>query len=291
MSVDLMITQKGLFKKPLPLSVIIGDRLGYGNYDDQWRLEEGRLGDAEFTAFLPEVLARGFTVFWSKGEKQEVMLRLLTPTGREEIREFYRTVERIMGYWNASLEVEGEKVKLSDWLAGMEDHIDFNTRGLHSLCQQILEDQDPDMTLFSALWPLTIGKEEARRFLDDIDAFEEWLADRQHIDAYFASPRFFLRDGVWTGFYMLGEGIRSIFPTKPSVPYGIIDPKTNELLKCDAYRVSLYCPGTKETIGELPFETFRERVPAEKTAYYDGGHCLLSPFTRTELETLLNEGR
>ena len=80
MSVDLTITQKGLFPKTLPLSVILGDRLRYGSYDAAWRLEQGKLAEGEFIAYLPDAIGRGFSVTWSDREKHRVELRLLSPT-------------------------------------------------------------------------------------------------------------------------------------------------------------------------------------------------------------------
>ena len=97
MSLDVTIKQTGLFKKTLPLSVLLGDRLHYGWDDDGVRLQQGQLADDGFVAFLPDAIARGFSMTWNAQETQHVELHLPSPTSREEIRDFYATVQRVMG--------------------------------------------------------------------------------------------------------------------------------------------------------------------------------------------------
>ena len=89
MSVDVIIRQKGLFRKPLALQPVTGGELRYGKYNSGWRLEEDeKLDLTDFTCYLPEAIGRGISVTWDPRQKREVSLRLLTPTGTEEIRAF-----------------------------------------------------------------------------------------------------------------------------------------------------------------------------------------------------------
>ena len=57
MSIDVILTQKGLFKKPMPLEVILGKELAYGKMEG-FRLIRGQLGETEFLAYHPEHIAR-----------------------------------------------------------------------------------------------------------------------------------------------------------------------------------------------------------------------------------------
>ena len=289
MSVDLTITQKGLFKKTLPLSVILGDRLHYGSYDDSWRLKNGELAEREFIAYLPDAIARGFSVTWNNLEKHSVDMRLLTPTGREEIKEFYAAVSRIMKYWNADLLVEGEKVSLERWTAGSGDYIDFNTRVLHDICQKIEDGEIREYTLFSALWPLTIGKEEAHSFIDDPGAFDSWLSEKQSIDVYYAGPRFYRTENGIIGRYVLSENVRSVFPLKPEVPFGMTDPETGNQLKCDNFLVSFFSFTKDGFIGELNYDSFIRRLPSEKTSRYDQKNCIIEQMDLGELQELVSD--
>ena len=289
MSVDLTITQKGLFKKTLPLTVILGDRLHYGSYDAGWRMEQGKLAENEFTAFLPDSIARGFSVTWNAREKHRVDIRLLSPTSRVEIKEFYAAVGRIMQYWNADLWVEGEKVSFDRWMAGLNDFIDSNTRALHCFCKRINDGESEELTLFSAFWPLTVAKEEALRFEDDPDAFEAWLHEKQSVDAYYVSPRFYQTDAGIIGRYVLKENCRSIFPLTPSVPFGLTDSGTGQQLVCNDYQVDIFSSTEDEIIGKLSFDLLIQRLPSEKITRYDKNNYLIEPLSPGEIQKILGD--
>lgn len=139
MSVDVIIRQKGLFRKPLALQPVTGGELRYGKYNSGWRLEEDeKLDLTDFTCYLPEAIGRGISVTWDPRQKREVSLRLLTPTGTEEIRAFYRMVERVVHFWHGELEVDGSTISLEEWLKGQEDYFRFNTEALKTFCEEVL---------------------------------------------------------------------------------------------------------------------------------------------------------
>ena len=79
MSIEVTIRQTGLFKKTLPLSVILGDELQYGRLVGE-RLEPGVLAPDWFIAYNPQHIGRGFSVDWLKSEKKQVYLRLPMPS-------------------------------------------------------------------------------------------------------------------------------------------------------------------------------------------------------------------
>ena len=285
MSLDLTIRQKGIIKKTLPISVILGDRLHFGSYDYAWRLEYEKLSENEFIAFLPDALARGFSVTWNSEEKQSIEMRMLTPTSREEIREFYAAVSRIMDYWNADLFVEGEKISLKKWTAGIDDYIDFNTRALNSYCEAVIKDSENAMTFFSAFWPLTIGQEEASRFMDNPEAFEAWMHERLSIDAFYSAPMFYEEDGHIYGRYLFLEDCRTILPTNPSVPFGVNDPDTGKKLICNDFRVGVY-PREGDILADVDFGQFIDRLPADQVSRYDEKSVLIEPIGLSDLKKL-----
>ena len=285
MSLELTIQQKGFAKKTLPLSVILGDKLSYGSYDYAWRLEYDKLSEREFTAFLPNALARGFSVTWNSEEKQSIQMRMLTPTSREEIREFYAAVSRIMEYWNANLFVEGQKISLKKWISGIDDYIAFNTDALNGYCKATMKDENGGMTFFSAFWPLSIGQEEASRFLNNPDAFEAWMHERQSIDAFYTAPMFYEEDGNVFGRYLFLEDCRCIFPKEPSVPFGVSDPDTGKKLSCSEFRVGVY-PKKGDILADVDFEEFINRLPADKVSRYDEKRILIEPIDMSDLKKL-----
>lgn len=288
MSIDVAIKQKGFFKKALPLSVILGNELQYGSYEGM-SLRPNKMGEGEFIAYYPEKLGRGFSVIWSEGEKETVVLRSLTPTCPEELSAFYRTVERITSYWKCELEVDGTMQKPKQFLAGLQDMIRFNGDVLTKIAEQIVSGESGSMTLQSAMWPLTIGREEAEVFLRDKDEFYHWMHEKQSVDVYFANPHFFRTEQGIVGRFALTENTPSIFPAEPYVPYGIVDPETDKALKCDDYAV-LLCSTTKNAaLGEVDYKTFKSRLPVEKYERYDGVNLLISGLSLEELEEMLKD--
>lgn len=287
MSIDVVITQKGLFKKTLPLQVILGSDLSYGSYDFGFRLNVEQRDEFELIAYLPNQIGRGFSVIWNPKEKHRIVLRALTPTCEEELREFYGCIKRISEYWKCDLEVDGVPTTFSQFQAGLEDMIAFNEKALINMCQAILAGEHPSLTLFSAMWPMELGKQEAEQFLSNPKDFHQWLHDRQSLDVYYAAPMFYdTEDGI-VGIYVLTEDCDSVFPNTPSVPFGIMDPHTNKALTCEQYRVSLVSTTQNEVIGQLDYEEWLERMRSHPLEYYDGGHFRFAGLSLSEMQALL----
>lgn len=286
MSIDITITQKGLLKKPLPLTVILGERLQYGALEGE-RLKPGELGEGAFIAYLPEAIGRGFQIFWQEGEKAKVELRSLTPTTREELRAFYDCVDRICTYWKCELEVEGEKMALRDFQAGFENQADFTLRALRSMSGEILKGKHENLTLHCAMFPLTLGRGEAERFApaENLDGFRDFLHEKQSMDVYYAAPMFY-RDGEGVlGLFVLREGVRSVAPKAPRVPLGVQDPNTGKALQVDRWEIVLG-DADMEQVGRVPYDTFLARLPAARVSRFDGGSILLEGLTLEELRKI-----
>ena len=287
MSIDVVLTQKGFFKKPMPLEVILGKELAYGEMEG-FRLIRGQLGKTEFLAYHPAHIARGFSVIWSPEEKERIQLRALMPSTEAELRDFYDAVDRMVSYWNGRLEVDGAPMNADQFQAGFSEMVSFQQRALEDMCRNILAGMNGDLTLFSARWPLVVGKEEAYRFLEEPETFGQWLHEKQSIDAYYAAPLFFNGPAGILGRYVLTEEVRSIFPTQPSVPFGAIDPKTNQKPVCDDFAVALYSNTRETVIGEIPYDRLLQKIPPEKVSQFDGGTVLLEPLSLSEMEALLD---
>ena len=286
MSIDITITQKGLLKKALPLSVLLGKDLQYGALEGE-RLEPGKLGEADLIAYLPEAIGRGIQIFWREGEKMKVELRSLTPTTREELRAFYDCVGRIAAHWKCDLEVDGEKTTLRDFQAGFENQVSFTLRALRSMSQEILEGKHESLTLYSAMFPLTLGREEAERFAgaESLSGFRDFLHEKQNMDVYYAAPMFY-RDGEGVlGLFVLREGVRSVFPKVPQVPLGMRDPETGKALQVDRWEIALGDVDMKQ-VGQVSYDTFLARLPADRVPRFDGGSVLLEGLTLSQLQKI-----
>ena len=285
MAIDILIKQKMFGGKTMPLDVILGEHLHYGNFvTDQ--LNIGELGENEFVAYNPDSIGRGFSVIWNSGEKRTIALRLPQPSTTLELKDFYEAVERIVKYWDGKLIVEGSRVDLSDFLSGFDDMVDFNEKVIKQMSQQVLDGEYEVFTLYSTMWPLAMGKEEANLFMENPDYYAEWLHEKQSMDVYFASPEFYDGDEGIIGRYILTNNVPVVFPNEPTIPFGTIDTKTGKELECDKWLICLAIEKEEEPLCEMEYSKFLSIIPESKKSKYDGGHFLLNEMTEEELRAL-----
>lgn len=287
MSIDVIIKQKGIFKKDLPIKVILGNNLSYGTFDGL-RLKRGVIDGDEFIVYNSACISRGVSVIYKKSDPNKIILRLLNPTSNEELRDFYQCIGRISDYWKCELEVDGEKKTPSDFQRGFEEICEFNARILHEWSENICSGKSGNFTLFSAFWPLAIGKTEAELFMEKgVDTFRDWMHKKQSIDAYYAKPQFFASDDSVSGKYVITEDTLSIFPLKGHVPFGVVDTRTNKQLVCEDYKMC-FCSITKNAIiGEMPYEQFFKCIDDKKIDRYDAEHVIIYPISLAEMEQIL----
>lgn len=294
MSIDIVIRQKGLFKKDLPLSVILGDHLVGGTYDQHFRLAEGHVSPGgEMAVYDPAHKARGFTVAWNR---RSATLRALHPTTARELEDYYATVERIMTYWNATLEVDGNPgVPLETFLESREEVIAFNNRYADILADKTLEGEGNSMYLACALWPLHFGAEEARAAKDCPEGaaayLAAWLHERQSVEAYYAAPTLVQEAGGIFGRFAFSADCPSIFPRVPKVPFGATDPKTGQPFQVEDYEIALTVPAKSRVLGTVPYDLFLDALEPDKVSVYDGGCILIAAHTEEELEALCLRAR
>lgn len=289
MSIDVIIRQKGFFKKALPLSVILGDHLVGGTYDQHFRLEEGHVAPGgEMAVYDPAHKARGFTVSWSR---RSATLRALHPTCAEELKAFYATVARITDYWSCSLEVDGTPMTPAEFQAGLSDMLEANDRYLDLFIKESM-DKEPyeSMTLFSAFWPLEFGAKEAAEVKDAPEGaparFARWLHEMQSVDVYYAVAGYVEEEDGIVSRFAFTEDCDSLFPVKPSVPFGITG-ADGKPLEVSRYEVAIFSTTTRSVIGMLPYDKFLSALSPDKVSYYDAKRVRIAPHSLSELKELI----
>lgn len=294
MSIDVIIRQKGFFRKALPLSVILGDHLVGGTYDRHFRLAEGHVAPGgEMAVYNPAHKARGFTVSWSR---RSATLRALNPTTARELEDFYAAVERIMGYWNATLEVDGFKnVPLQTFLEGRSAMIQHNEQYLVRFIEKAMDKKPLEsVTLFSALWPLELGAKEAaeiRNAPEGIPArFAGWLHEMQSADTHYAAAGYSEEANGIVGRFAFTEDCDSLFPVRPSVPFGVTG-ADGKPLEVSRYEVAIVATSTPSVsvIGTLPYEAFMAALSPDKVSYYDARRIRIAPHSYSELKELISK--
>ena len=282
MSIDVLIKQRLFGNKTMPLQVILGEHLHYGNFvKDQ--LNVGELGETEFIAYNPKSIGRGFSVVWNPKEKKAIALRLPQPSTTQELKDFYDAIERMVNHWHGNLVVDGSRVSLPDFLSNFENMVNFNNKILNHFSQQVLDGKSDTLTLYSTMWPLTIGKEEATMFMENPNYYAEWLHEKQSINVYFASPAFYIGDNGIFARYILTNNLPAVFPYQPTVPLGTTDPATGKQLECKEWLILLGVEGEKEPLCEMEYSKFLSLIPENKKSKYDGNHFLLAEMTEEEI--------
>ena len=297
MSIDIVIRQKGLFKKTLPLSVILGDNLACGVYEAGYHLDPGewKSEDGEIVVYDPHHKGRGFSVIWTPTQKKGVTLRALHPTCAEELKAFYATVARITDYWNCSLEVDGNPMTPAEFQAGFSDMLKANDRYLDLFIKESM-DKEPyeSMTLFSAFWPLEFGAKEAAEVKNAPEGaparFARWLHEMQSVDTYYAVAGYMEeKDGIVSRFAFT-EDCDSLFPVKPSVPFGITG-ADGKPLEVSRYEVAIVATSTPSVsvIGTIPYEAFMAALSPDKVSYYDAKRVRIAPHSYSDLKELITK--
>ncbi len=285
MAIDVLIKQKLFGGKTMPLEVILGEDLYYGNFVND-RLDEGELGETEFVAFNPESIGRGFSVIWNPKEKKTITLRLPLPSTTQEIKDFYMAIERMVKYWDGKLIVDGSRVSLSDFLSGFDNMVDFNNKTIKRISGQILNGEQGALTLYSAMWPLVIGKEEATLFIENPDCFAQWLHEKQEMDVYFANPAFYAGDNGIFARYVLRNDLPAVYPHQPIVPFGAIDPTTGKQLECEEWWIALGIEDEEGILCEMEYSEFLSLIPENKKSKFDASRFLLAEMTEEEIRMM-----
>ena len=287
MSIDVVIKQRNFIKKKLPLAVILGDDLQYGAFEND-HLNVGVVDKNDFLAFHPKHIGRGFSVLWNEKTKTAVELRLLHPTTPDEISDFYAAVKRIVKYWNGTLFVDGQNITLSRFLKGYDEALRFNEKIIRKFSGEVLDGKHDTLTVYSAMFPLYIGKNEAGMFTENPGTYYQWLHEKQSVSARYASAEFYQTEKGIVGEFTLSAGESVLLSQSPVVPFGMTDTQTGEPLECKKFRVSLISADGKK-IATLPYGDFWKRLPKAKMQKFDGKQTLISPLTEEELQSLTED--
>ncbi len=297
MSIDIVIRQKGLFKKTLPLSVILGDNLACGVYEAGYRLDPGewKSEDGEIVVYDPHHKGRGFSVIWTPTQKKGVTLRALHPTSTYELKAFYATVARITDYWSCSLEVDGNPMTPAEFQAGLSDMLEANDRYLDLFIEKSIDKEQYDsITLFSAFWPLEFGAKEAAEVKNAPEGaparFARWLHEMQSVDTYYAVAGYMEEEDGIVSRFAFTEDCDSLFPVRPSVPFGITG-ADGKPLEVSRYEVAIVATSTPSVsvIGTLPYEAFMAALSPDKVSYYDAKRVRIAPHSYAELKELISK--
>lgn len=275
-------------RKPLPLSVITGGQLWYGNTDEFVQTMLDEVGKTDFIAFDPEHVGRGFQVVWHEGERKSVLLNQPLPCSRGDLIALYAAAERIAEFWHGTIWVDDEKTSLKAFRETLDEHIAANERFIRMMAEKVLSMTDQSVEIYGAMWPLHPGREEAERFLQSPAEYDRWLHEKQAMDAcywpiVYGLPPDRQSAGGYTSFSPLE--IPCIYMDKvPPEGFTTVEPGTGCRVPVSEWLITVE-DGT-EKICEIPYEEFRAKLPADRVSRYDEHMILIQPMTAEELRAI-----
>ena len=143
-----------------------GDYIGFNDYGEVIDWESATWFSIDFeTQENPNGFNNLVIICGLKGESKKHGNRI----SDLELKDFYSAIERMVKYWDAKLVVDGNRLRLDSFMTSLQDMIEFNEKTIKQFSQQILDGEHDTLTLYSTMWPLSIGKEEATIFLKNSD--------------------------------------------------------------------------------------------------------------------------
>ena len=284
MAVEIEIIKIDKSGPDLDIRTLISDDMGIGTYDTSWRLDSGKITN-DMVIYDTKRPGRGISLLLDPDNKDSVKMKLPIPCADHDVEVFIDAALRIGKKMNGFIKTsDGIEMPLQVFVENEDSIREFNRKTIIDVCDKILGGETDSFMLFGAFWPLSMGKTEAELFKADPLKFDEWMRQKQTTDYYYAGANFYRgKDGIF-GLYVLGPDYDSVFPKKPTVPFGFAvggDP-----LKCDDFRVAI-ANSAHEKIGELKYEEFISRLPADKVSRYDEACIVINGLSDDELKKLL----
>lgn len=285
MAIDVVITQKGLFKKALTEELLSPAGLRTGQWNQAGVLDGGPASDGRVLCD-PVQPGRGCYVQAVPGEKERVHLRQTLPCTGRDLELFYSRIEAICRFWKTDrFTQDGGEHRLSDIPQLKEGQLKSCAGLLKAMAEQWKEDGEGILT--GAVYPLYIEPEAIARLKSgDMDFFQMYLAEKQTGDWYYAKPNFFQnQNGVdILGLYAITEEVPSILPLEPFVPplYSVtLQGFSLTAEQVTDWRVSLNRVWEEngetkaDTLGYVSFDEFARKVKLDQCPRYDARHVLV----------------
>lgn len=280
MSVEVVIKNKQLIKKPLTIKDITMGKYAAGTIDQYMRnTREVKAG--ELVVYNPDKIGRGVSVMgWSSAVKDKIAIVANSFSTKYDYEMFYDIIGNIMRVWKTkNFEEEGIKHSSDDLEKLCQEQKNTAMSMMADIDSLVNREDGENLTFFSAMLPLDIKLDLMKKFGEakDEEGYADYLHDLQSIDAYFTVPIFYgqkNKDAVF-GSYAVTSGTDTIFPVEPKVPPFFTDPSTGKALTCSLYIVTLVSYAKQKVIGKISFEDFVRLADIGNCPEFDATHVIL----------------
>ena len=283
MSVEVVIKNRQLFKKPLSINNLTLGKYSYGHFDDYYRRVDGLI-EGFNVLYNPNKIGRGIQFQWSNFLRNEISLSVNFAGTKYDIEMFHEVIRNIMHVWKAkTFERDGVVYKEADIDAWCNSDKDCNWA--------FLAQQEENMTIFGAAFPIDIDfkNEEITKLIvnQDEEGYANYLHKLQSSGAYFAVPIIYsLNENEYYGNYVASADTDTIFPKAPGNPIMFINPKTGKQLECSLFTVTLVSLEKKCAVGRMSFEDFANKVNIKGCPAFDHSHVFLKGMSEKEIQDL-----
>lgn len=220
MAIDVVIKQKGLFKKKLNfnyLKNILDSDLSFGLMNPNYVLQsidepmKQSLSDIYAVAYDPSQIGRGFQ-FTLIGNDIELSLPL--PCTRHDIHIFYNAIEKLLRHFKLDSFSQDDEIYT---IADIHTQKAFQESWMENYLSDPQSDEYSIMIIIAALYPLWINFD--RLFIEEtnhFDAFSTFLEELQSRDVFYPSPLMFEDHATKQvfGTYVLTKGVATVLPMK-----------------------------------------------------------------------------
>ncbi|MDL2254399.1 DUF4299 domain-containing protein [Ruminococcaceae bacterium OttesenSCG-928-I18] len=237
-------------------------------------------------------LGRGFCLFVSQDQN---LLRFVTPlpTTGHDLDDVFAAAEQ-MGYYLGLQEFLTEERQSFP----VEGTAIFREEMKSDNCMMIKDfaDERPGFAVSGVKFPLHMTEAFCLQLagLDLIAserAFSECLAQKQQPNYYYLNPNYYRNTdtGEAIAVYALSEGVDSIIPKQPFIPYGA-GPFGESTI--DSWKVALIQNGElAEVLGTVPYTEFLDALTEEEKEEFDDVHYLLHGLPLQRLQELAAGGK
>lgn len=278
MAIEITVTQKRLLKKSLTIEELCGQDLTAGWWNEAGVLETE--GDGPPYVLLdPARTGRGCVVRIDPTGKKSVFFRQTVPFTPHDFDILCELVGRACAVWGTSaIDRDGEPSTLAELLRSRQEMLDFS---FSQLKMALTARKSGDVLWPCARYPLYPDGETISRLQSavDLSLLEDYFHQRQCGDYYYAKPRFYENDGCIMGVYSITEGVDSIVPTEPFVPYLYHQPD----LTVNQWMAGLFSISEDRMLGVVPFGAFAEAAALKDCPAFDAKHVALAGIPRDRL--------
>lgn len=287
MAIDIVITQTGLFKKPLTEDILSPAGLRVGHWNQAGVLDDGPYPDGSRVLCDPDRPGRGCCVNAAPGEKNRAVLRQPLACTPRDLELFYGLVQSICKAWGTDrFQQDGVTRRVREIPQLIEEQNAAGAGLLRSMAERWAGDGLRLVT--GGLFPIYMEDDVPQKLLgpDNSAFFADYLSKKQRLDAYYAKPNFY-RDqngGEVIGVYAVTETVDSILPLEPFVPPLYYANLQDFNIRSDGvirWLVSLTRVWTEngqmtgKNIGMLPFARFAELTRLKERPKFDDRHVLV----------------